>query len=177
MAAEHGAQDAGAYRTRTLPLIRTWFTDALVSGFDPTREVGATEAKDRHVASAAAAIAPCVLVTENLKHFDAKALEGLGVTLRSSDDFLCDLFDVRPIVVEAATREAAANLTKTSPTWEDYLRAISERCRLKKFADRLRKRTPQEQGFQATERSPPVLPSRTGQPLDRRPKSPATTTK
>lgn len=47
----------GRIESRTLPLIRTWFTDALVSGFDPNREVGATEAKDRHVASAAAAIA------------------------------------------------------------------------------------------------------------------------
>jgi hypothetical protein len=46
--------------SRTRPLIRTWFSDALVSGFDPEREVGATDAKDRHVASAAAAIAPCV---------------------------------------------------------------------------------------------------------------------
>jgi hypothetical protein len=137
--------------SRTRPLIRTWFSDALVSGFDPEREVGATDAKDRHVASAAAAIAPCVLVTENLRHFDAKALESLGVTVRSPDDFLCDLFDAKPDVVEAATREAGANLTKALPTWEEYRGSIAERCRLTKFADRLRKWTPQEdQGFQPT---------------------------
>jgi hypothetical protein len=125
--------------SRTLPLIRTWFSDVLVSGFDPAREVGATDAKDRHVASAAAAISPCVLVTENLRHFDAKALEGLGVTLRSPDDFLCDRFDAKPNVVEAATREAAANLTKNLLTWEEYLGSIAKRCRLTKFADRLPK--------------------------------------
>jgi len=159
-------------QSRTLPLIRTWFSDALVIGFDPAREVGTTDAKDRHVAAAAAAISPCVLVTENLKHFDAKALEGLGVTLRSSDDFLCDLFDAKPNVVEAATREAAANLTKTLPSWEEYLGSIADRCRVKKFADRLRKWTPQEdQRFQPTARPPPSRRPRTGHPSDRKPKS------
>jgi hypothetical protein len=56
--------------SNTIPLIRTWFTEALVSGFDAERVIGVTDPKDRHVASAAAAISPCVLVTENLKHFD-----------------------------------------------------------------------------------------------------------
>lgn len=59
--------------SHTLRLIRKGFAKALVSGFDPDREFGKTDAGDRHVASAAAAIAPCILVTDNLKHFDAGA--------------------------------------------------------------------------------------------------------
>jgi hypothetical protein len=31
----------------TIPLIRTWFTDALVVGFDPERVIGATHSKTR----------------------------------------------------------------------------------------------------------------------------------
>jgi hypothetical protein len=38
----------------TLPLIRTWFADAIVVGFDPARVIGDTNPKDRHVASAVA---------------------------------------------------------------------------------------------------------------------------
>jgi hypothetical protein len=144
--------------SRTLPLIRTWFSDALVSGFDPARGVGAMDAKDRHVASAAAAISPCVLVTENLRHFDAKALEGLGVTLRSPDDFLCDLFDAKPNVVEAATREAAANLTKSLPTWEEYSdrspRAAGLRSSRIGSENGRRKRI---RAFNPSERPPPSL--------------------
>ena len=130
--------------SRTLPLIRTWFADTLVTGFDPAREAGETDAKDRHVASAAVAIAPCVLVTDNLKHFDAQALQALGVTVRSPDEFLCDLFEEKPEVVDAATREAAANLTIICPTWDEYLDLIATKCKLAKFAARLRAWAPRQ---------------------------------
>jgi hypothetical protein len=122
----------------TLPLIRTEFADALVTGFDPDREVGKTDAGDRHVASASAAIAPCSLVTDNLKHFDVDALQALDVTVRSPDDFLCELFKAKPEVIEAVTREACANLTKTRPTWDEYLDTLAGRCKVPKFVMGLR---------------------------------------
>jgi hypothetical protein len=112
--------------------------DALVAGFDPERAIGVTNPKDRHVASAAAAIAPCVLVTSNLKDFDFAALAALGVTVQSPDDFLTDLFDANPALVEAVTREAAANLTHSTPSWDEYLTALAERHGLPKFVGRLR---------------------------------------
>lgn len=124
--------------SRTIPLIRAWFVDALVTGFDRDRCIGQTDAGDRHVASAAMAIAPCVLVTDNLRHFDVEALGALAVTVRTPDIFLCDLFDVRPDVVDAAAREAAANLTKTRPSWDEYLDLLANRCKVPRFAERLR---------------------------------------
>jgi hypothetical protein len=130
--------------SRTLPLTQTWFADALVTGFDPNRPVGKTDAKDRHVASAAVAIAPCVLVTDNLKHFDFGALKALGVVVQSPDNFLCGLFDAKPDAIEAATREAAANLTNTCPSWDEYLDALANRCKVPQFAERLRSWTPKE---------------------------------
>ena len=129
---------------RTIPLIRTWFADSLVAGFDPERAIGVTNPKDRHVASAAAAIAPCVLVTNNLKDFDFAALAALGVTVQSPDDFLTDLFDANPALVEAVTREAAANLTRSTPSWDEYLTALAERHGLPKFVGRLRSWHPKD---------------------------------
>jgi len=41
--------------TRTIPLIRRWFADALVAGFDAECVIGATNSNDGHVAFAAAA--------------------------------------------------------------------------------------------------------------------------
>jgi hypothetical protein len=128
----------------TLPLIRTWFTEALVSGFDPDQPFGTTDGKDRHVASAAVAIAPSVLLTQNPKHFDFEALKALRVKVQTPDDFLSDLFDAKPDVLEAAAREAVANLTQSNPSWDDYLGTLAGRCGLRKFAQRLCSWTPED---------------------------------
>lgn len=129
---------------RTIPLIRDGFPGALVDGFDPDRTIGKTHWKDRHVASAAAAIAPSVLATNNLKDFDFAALAALGVAVQTPDDFLTDLFDANPALVEAATREAAANLTRTTPSWDEYLAALADRYGLPKFVERLRSWKPKD---------------------------------
>jgi len=130
--------------SRTIPLIRTSFADALVADFDAERVIGVTDSKDRHVASAAAAIAPSVLVTNNLKDFDFAALADLGVEVRTPDGFLTDLFDANPALVEAATREAASNLTRTMPSWDEYLTALAKRHGLPTFVERLRSCDPKE---------------------------------
>jgi hypothetical protein len=131
--------------SKTIPLIRTWFEDAFVEGFDPNREIGKTDPKDRHVASAAAAVAPSKLVTLNTKHFDFAALADLGVAVQTPDEFLCGLFDGNPELIEAVTREAATNLSRTLPSWDEYLTALSERHGLPKFVGRLRSPTIVEQ--------------------------------
>lgn len=123
---------------RTLSLIREYFPSALVSVPMPNRVIGKTDAKDRHVASAAVELAPSVLVTSNLTHFDAAALAALGVRVQSPDDFLTERFDESPAFVYAATMEAAANLTRTAPTWDDYLGILEGPQRMPNFAGRLR---------------------------------------
>lgn len=123
---------------RTLPLIRKHFPDAIIRDFDADRAVGNTDPKDRHVAGAAVAVAPCALVTNNLDDFDASELAKLGVRVLSPDDFLVELFDQAPDFIEAATREAASNLTKSLPAWDDYIADLDQRAGLKKFAGRLR---------------------------------------
>jgi hypothetical protein len=51
---------------------------------------------------------------------------------------LIDRFDANPALVEAVTREAAANLTHSTPSWDEYLTALAERHGLPKFVGRLR---------------------------------------
>lgn len=126
-------------RTHTLPLIRQYFPNAIVAGFDPDLETGKTDAKDRHVAGAARHIAPCYLVTENLRHFDAEMLGHHGVLVRNADDFLAELADANPAVIRDAVEDACSNLKKTKPSFEEYLNLLSERCGLKKFVERPRK--------------------------------------
>jgi hypothetical protein len=129
---------------RTIPLIREGFPGALVDGFDPGRVIGTTHWKDRHVASAAAAIAPCILVTNNPRDFDFAALAALGVKVQTPDDFLSDQFSANPALVEAATREALANLRRSTPSWDEYLAALADRHRLPKFVERLRSWRPED---------------------------------
>jgi hypothetical protein len=56
----------------------------------------------------------------------------------SPDDFLVELFDASPDFIETATREAAANLSKSMPSWDEYLTDLATRAGLKRFAERLR---------------------------------------
>lgn len=130
--------------SRTIPLVRSWFSDAHVADFDAARIIGTTDAKDRHVASAAAAIAPSVLVTLNLKDFDFAALEAIGVAVKSPDDFLVERFDHGPAIVEAATKEAAANLSRSFPAWDEYLSDLSTRHGLQRFVERMRSWKPED---------------------------------
>ncbi len=131
--------------SRTIPLIRRCFSDALVTDFDVERMVGSTHRKDRHVASAAAALAPSILVTFNLKDFDAAALATIGVQVRSPDAFLTELFKSAPDIVEAASREAAENLTASFPTWDEYLTRLADRQGLQNFVGCLRSWTPEDE--------------------------------
>jgi hypothetical protein len=65
------------------------------------------------------------------------------------------MFDANPALVEAATREAAANLTRTTPSWDEYLAALADRHGLPKFVERLRSWNPKDV-------EQPTAPSRPG---------------
>lgn len=126
-------------RRHTLPLIRDYFPNAVVVGFDPDLVTGSTDAKDRHVAAAARHIAPCYLVTENVRHFDTGVLQQHEVLVRNVDGFLTELADAKPAAIRDAVEDARGNLTKTKPSFEEYLDLLSERCGLNNFVERLRK--------------------------------------
>lgn len=130
-------QNLERVRARTLPLLRKHFPDALIRDVNLHVSVGKTDAKDVHVAAAAVRVAPCRLVTWNLRHFDAAELAKHNVSVMNPDVFLCAVFDTNPELVVDITKSASAHLTKSAPTWEAYLEMLSKN-RLTRFVERLR---------------------------------------
>ena len=122
----------------TLPLIRDHFPDALVEEFDADASSGGTDGKDRHVAAAAKKVAPSILVTWNLKDFDAEFLANERVRVMSPDRMLAELYDANPELIVEIAREAQANLTKSAPTWDDYLGVLFAKNNLREFVGRLK---------------------------------------
>jgi hypothetical protein len=99
-----------------------------------------TDAKDRHVAAAAARCAPSKLITWNVRDFDKAELADHDVQISDPDTFLCRLFDADPEVVFAGTQRAFGFLRRPQghPTWKEYLDLLDHNNHLKEFADRLR---------------------------------------
>lgn len=99
-----------------------------------------TDAKDRHVAAAAARCAPSTLVTWNIRDFNEAELAAHNVELCNPDTFLCRLFDADPEVVFAGTQRAFGFLKRPGghPTWDEYVDLLGNNNGLKGFAERLR---------------------------------------
>jgi hypothetical protein len=99
-----------------------------------------TDAKDRHVAAAAARCTPSTLVTWNVRDFNKAELAAHDIQISDPDTFLCRLFDADPEVVFAGTQRAFGFLRRPlgHPTWKEYLDILGHNNHLKKFADRLR---------------------------------------
>ena len=75
--------------------------------------------KDRHVLALAVSEPGTRVVTNNLRHF--RRADWLGVVVQTPDEFLCDLFDMRPAVVRAAVSAQAARLTRPPQTPEQLI--------------------------------------------------------
>ena len=99
-----------------------------------------TDAKDRHVAAAAAKCAPSILVTYNIRDFDRNELASRNVALMDPDTFLCRQFDADAEVVFAGTEKAFGFLKRPDgrPTWSEYVELLGSRYSLSEFAERLR---------------------------------------
>jgi hypothetical protein len=125
--------------------------NAAITGYERlTADFPNTDAKDQHVAAAAARCAPSTLVTWNKKDFDREELSRHGVKLADPDAFLCRLFDNEPEFVFGATQTAFGFLKRKSgrPTWNEYLDLLADKNHLDRFAMRLRK-------FDFTDEPPP----------------------
>ena len=79
---------------------------------------------DRHVLAAAMRTQAQCIVTENLKHFPADALQELGLEARSADDFIADTITLDEGRAIVAVREMRARLKKPEFSAEDMLRSL-----------------------------------------------------
>jgi len=124
---------------RTPPLMRRHFPDATVDPVDLGRDLGRTDRRDHHVAQGALSIAPCTLVTWNVRDFDRDRLRRRGIRVAVPDLFLSERFDDGPELVYRVVKNAQANLKKSAPSWDDYLDLLASKNRLKPFVSKVRR--------------------------------------
>jgi hypothetical protein len=101
---------------RLMQAIRDAFPKGRVERFEHLIDQMQNEAGDRHVLAAAVAIGAQIIVSNNVRHYPARALLPLNVDAMSPDEFLLALFDrwpdtMRRIVARQATVLRAPPLT------------------------------------------------------------------
>lgn len=99
-----------------------YFSEALVTGYEPLIPAMQNDPKDRHVVAAAVKAGAQVVTTANLKDF--RALPD-GIEAQSPDEFLCNLFDLDPDAFMDMLREQAADLQKPPISFDGLLERLA----------------------------------------------------
>jgi hypothetical protein len=79
--------------------IQFHFPEAQVDGYEKLTALMTNDSKDRHVAAAAVRAHAQVIVTLNLKDFQASSLTEWGIEARHPEQFLMDLYEIDPDTV------------------------------------------------------------------------------
>jgi len=123
---------------RTRDLMERALPDAEVRDWEQHMDgLALPDPDDRHVLAAALAAGAGTILTMNLRDFPAPALAERSVKAVHPDRFLCELHDVDPELVRASAEAAYANLSRSTPSFVDYLDALG-RQGLPTLAQRLR---------------------------------------
>lgn len=77
----------------------TAFPDATVTGYESPIQAVANDTADRHALAAAIAAGADVIVTDNVRHFPAKACDPYGIEVQTADEFLSYSLDLAPDVM------------------------------------------------------------------------------
>lgn len=140
---------------RRVRLMRTAFpfAEEMASGYRDLIPSMTNEPKDRHVLAAAVRSGASVIVTANLKDFQAGALGKFHVEAIHPDDFLRDLLDLYPEVV-IRCMETVADRNALPPSTVGELLASLER-QTPRFVDAVRQLlfAPDEPQEEATDRA------------------------
>lgn len=88
--------------------MNTFFSDALVTGYESLVGGMTNDEGDRHVLAAAVIGRADVIVTNNLKHFPPSAVDPLKIEVLAPDRFLCLQYDLAPDpLIEVIKRQSA----------------------------------------------------------------------
>jgi PIN domain len=118
---------------RTKGLMLEHAPQAMVTGHEGLIEgLQLPDRDDRHVLAAAIYAGASLIVTENIKDFPTRILEGHGVRAVRPDDFVMALVAQRPDLVLASLRLQRARLKKPPSNQVEFLQAL-EKCRLSKL--------------------------------------------
>lgn len=111
---------------RTRDLMNAHVRDCLVTGYETLIDaVALPDPHDRHVLAAAIRSGADLIVTLNLKHFPAAALQPYGIEAQHPDDFLASQLDLAPHIVCAAAKRHRASLKNPPKSVEEYLATLA----------------------------------------------------
>jgi predicted nucleic acid-binding protein len=119
--------------------MRRFFPEAMVTGYEPLVAAMENDPKDRHVAAAALKVGAQVIVTSNTRDF-TKLPE--GIEAQTPDEFLCNLFGLRPDAMVAIVTAQAAALKRPPVTFEQVLGGLATVA--PRFAELVRSRATNE---------------------------------
>jgi predicted nucleic acid-binding protein len=105
--------------------MRTYFPDAVVSGYDGLIGAMTNDRKDRHVLAAAVRGGAELIVTDNVRDFPEAALKPYGLEVVTQDEFLLDQLDLEPLVVLDSLRRQASRYRREPRTIDDLLAVLS----------------------------------------------------
>ena len=90
--------------------LRRHFSEAWVEGYDPMIELMSNDPGDRHVLAAAAYSQSDLIITYNLRHFPANALQPWRIEAQAPSTFLRGLYERDPFLVVEKLQDQAANV-------------------------------------------------------------------
>lgn len=122
---------------RRIQMMNTAFPQAEVSGWEPLESIfdSLPDFNDRHVAAAALHCHADVIVTENLKDFPPEALAEHHLFAQGFDEFMCDLWELKPSHPAQIFHILDAIALKRGIDWRTLVRELKLRHGLKNFAD------------------------------------------
>ena len=107
---------------RTRQLMDAAVPDCLVTGYEGIEEtLQLPDQDDRHVLAAAIKCSAGTIVTYNLKDFPDEVLAPFGLSAQHPDEFLEHAYDLEPVVVCKAVRDARETLRHPPKTPEELL--------------------------------------------------------
>jgi predicted nucleic acid-binding protein len=134
---EHVMAQDGA--ERIIGLMRRYFPEAEVTGYDDLTPSMPCDPGDRHVLAAAVRGGAGAIVTANLADFPPKAAADHGLDIISPDGFLLDLLDLTPTLVLTTLADQVSGYRR-EPTTVDGLMVALARSGAPGFADEIRRR-------------------------------------
>jgi predicted nucleic acid-binding protein len=112
---------------RTRDLMDQATRDCLVTGYQSLiPSLTLPDPKDRHVLAAAIVGGCNAIITQNLKHFPANALEPYGIETQHPDEFFCNQLSLAPGLVCAALRKVRGRLKNPPLSTDEYLAILTQ---------------------------------------------------
>lgn len=110
---------------RTVANINRTVEDCLITSYEPLIEgLKLPDPNDRHVLAAAIRAGAAAIITMNLKDFPDEALNEFEIFAQHPDDFILDLADLEPPILERVAKEQRASLRNPSVSAKEFVANI-----------------------------------------------------